>query len=146
MSTKWVGGSISNFVYVRWFYFFNRVFIYRTLPDIFVLLEHTLGHSLLDEAHNVGLPCISYTNLFYSDFTFLFLFFGSLDIYAKKNNFFFFLFLIRNMLALELGLKKKKTVALTKVTPLDLMSFKRFVKKTMPVKKRVVFITKNRKG
>lgn len=92
MSTKWIGGSISNFLYVRWFYFFNRVYIYRTIPDIFVLLDHTLGYSLVNEAYNLGLPTISYTELLYSDFTFLFFFFGSLDIYSKKNNFFFFYF------------------------------------------------------
>lgn len=50
------------------------------------------------------------------------------------------------MLALELGLKKKKTLALTKINPIDLRGFKRFINKTKPTKKGVGFVTKNRKG
>jgi hypothetical protein len=107
--TKWVGGCLSNFSSTRWFYFFNRIKFYKECPDLLVLLEKKAADSLVAEAYALRIPVISYTGFNGSDTQLSYLLFGGdLGLDSKRNNFFFFIYLLKNMLSLELSLKKKQ--------------------------------------
>jgi hypothetical protein len=107
--TKWVGGCLSNFLAVRWFYFFSGVKFYKRCPDILVLLEKKAADSLVGEAYALNIPVVSYTEFAARDVHCSFLLFGgNLSLEYKKNNFFFFIYTLKNMLWLESGIKKKK--------------------------------------
>lgn len=73
-----------------------------------MVLDKAGSSSYISEARACGLPVISYTDFVKTDFIFSFLFFGDFNLYTKKNNFFFFLYLLKNMVFLESALKKKK--------------------------------------
>jgi ribosomal protein S2 len=107
--TQWVGGCLSNFLSIRWFYLFNRVKFYRQCPDILVLLEKKAADPLISEAYIMNIPVISYTSFTQEDPQLSYLLVGgNLGLDSKKNNFFFFVYLLKNMLVLESSLKKKK--------------------------------------
>jgi F-type H+-transporting ATPase subunit c len=125
--TKWVGGCLSNFSSTRWFYFFNRIKFYKECPDILILLEKKAADSLVTEAYTLQIPIISYTDFNGSDVHLSYLLFGGdLGLDSKRNNFFFFIYLLKNMLGLESSLKKKQLlVSLQKKTPYKQGFFRR---------------------
>jgi ribosomal protein S4 len=109
--TKWIGGCLSNFSAVRWFYFFNGIKLYRQCPDILILLEKKASDPLIGEAYHLSIPVVSYTGFAGTDGQVSYLLFGgNLGLESKKNNFFFFIYILKNMLSLESCLKKKRVV------------------------------------
>lgn len=107
--TRWVGGCLSNFLAVRWFYLFNRIKFYKQCPDILLLLERKAADSLISEACIKGIPVITYTSFTFEDPQLSYLLIGgNIGLDSKKNNFFFLVYILKNMLSLELTLKKKK--------------------------------------
>ena len=103
-----MGGCLSNFLCIRWFYFFNNIKFYRECPDILILLENRFAVSFIGEAVNLGIPVVSYASFGFMDIHVSYLLFsGNSGLGTKKNSFFFFLYLLKNMLVLEASLKKK---------------------------------------
>ena len=109
--TKWVGGCLSNFLAVRWFYLFNSIKFYKRCPDVLILLERRAEGPLTGEAYTLKIPVISYASFTGADTQISYLLFGgNLGLESKNSNFFFYVYILRNMLSLESGLKKKKVV------------------------------------
>jgi hypothetical protein len=82
--------------------------MYRQCPDILILLEKKSAGSLISEAYHLSIPVISYAGFTLADTQISYLLFGgNLGLESKKNNFFFFIYTIKNMINLESGLKKK---------------------------------------
>jgi hypothetical protein len=52
------------------------------------------------------MPAVTYTNYFSTDISYSFLFFGEADLYSKKTNFFYFLFLLRSLIYIDSWFKK----------------------------------------
>jgi len=68
---------------------------------------------LISEAYGLNIPVVSYTNFTRSDTEVSYLLFGgNLGLEYKKNNFFFYIYILKNMLSLESVLKKKKLIKL----------------------------------
>jgi hypothetical protein len=72
-----------------------------------VILDPIFSKALLSETRGLQMPSITYTNYFSTDIGYSFLFFGEADLYAKNNNFFYFLFLLKNLIYIDSWLKKK---------------------------------------
>jgi hypothetical protein len=125
--TKWVGGCLSNFLSIRWFYFFNGIKFFRQSPNILILLEKRAAGPFISEAFNLGIPVISYVDFTTADLQLAYLLLGgNLGLDTKKNNFFFFIYILKNMLVLETALKKKFIKA--KQQPLKKKAFIRIKK------------------
>jgi hypothetical protein len=76
-----------------------------------ILLEKKASEPLVSEAYSLSIPVISYTSFSLEDIQVSYLLFGGdLGLEAKNNNFFFFVYTLKNMLGLESGLKKKKLI------------------------------------
>ena len=109
--TKWVGGCLSNFLAVRWFYLFNGIKFYKQCPDILIILEKKTADPLVSEAHSLNIPVISYAEFTGVDTQVSYLLLGgTVALEHKQNNFLFFIYILKNMLSLESSLKKKKLI------------------------------------
>jgi hypothetical protein len=69
-----------------------------------------MAASLISEAYSLHIPIISYTEFSGVDSQISYLLLGgNLGLDYKQNNFLFFIYILKNMLTLELSLKKKAT-------------------------------------
>jgi ribosomal protein S2 len=107
--TKWVGGCLSNFLSTRWFYLFNGIKFYKQCPNLLVILEKKAAVPFISEAYSLNIPVVSFPEFTLADSQISYLLLGgNLSLESKQNNFFYFVYLLKNMLCLELGLKKKR--------------------------------------
>lgn len=108
VGTKWFGGILSNFIVIRWFFLFNNSSFFHEVPSMVVSLEKQLGGGLFSEAFKLGIPIISYSEFSKKDSNSFYMFLGDISNSSKRlDSFFFFLFLLKQMILLERTLKKK---------------------------------------
>jgi hypothetical protein len=75
---------------------------------LLVVLEKRAAAPFVGEAYSMNIPTVSFPEFTLADSQISYLLLGgNLGIEAKQNNFFYFVYLLKNMLYLELGLKKK---------------------------------------
>jgi hypothetical protein len=87
---------------------FNGIKFYKQCPNLLVLLEKKAAVPFIGEAYSLNIPVVSFPEFTRADAQISYLLLGgNLGLEVKQNNFFYFVYLLKNMLCLELGLKKK---------------------------------------